>query len=126
MVLAESREERLSKLSLDYRVALAHSPIQPQHVHEVRAAWLKEDEYEISYGFVLSYRSRWVYLYGTRYARHEAVTHTVRWYDKEPGYLYGRAHAWDFEVGEILNGPYFLSDEEAGRQTEDRDNSDPE
>lgn len=122
-----ARAERLSNLSLDYRVALAHSPIQPQHVTEARAGWLQEVEGEsINYGFVLRYRNRWVYLAGTRFLKREFAGHSIQWYDEEPTHLYKRAVNWDFEVGDILNGPYFLTDDEAGRETEDRDNSDPE
>jgi hypothetical protein len=121
-----ARAERLSKLSLDYRVALAHSPIQPQHVTAVTGGWLEEDEGLITYGFILRYRERYVYLYGIRDISIEHTSHGMRWFDEEPTFLYSRAINWDHDIAEILNGPYFLSDDEAGRETEDRDNSDPE
>ena len=122
-----ARAERLTNLSLDYRVALAHSPIQPQQVQEVRAGWLAEDEHNtIWYGFVLSYRSRYVYLYGHRNPKRESATHTMQWFDKEPHDLYTRNRNWYFDLAEIMNGPYFLSDEEADRPSPVDDNSDPE
>ncbi len=111
------RAESLSKLSLDYRVALAHSPIQPQQVHEAKAGWLSDKDGYICYGFVLRYRSRWVYLTGQRDGEKEFFIHTLQWFDEEPVYLYERAVHWQFDIGEILNGPYFLTDEEAGRPT---------
>ncbi len=126
-----ARAERLSNLSLDYRVALAHSPIQPNQVTEAKAGWVDEKhvygESVIRYGFVLAYRGRWVYLWGQRWSERERLDHSYQWFDEEPEWMYDTPHDWDFEIGEILNGPYFLSDEEADRPTgDDRDNSDPE
>jgi len=123
-----ARAEKLTNLSLDYRVALAHSPIQPQHVTNVKAGWLNDDAdgRVIWYGFVLEYRGRFVYLYGHRNAKRETVSHSMQWFDKEPFDLYTRNLHWHFDLSEIMNGPHFLSDEETGRPTPDTDNSDPE
>lgn len=115
-----AREVSLLKLGLDYRAALAHTPLDPKDVHAVLAAWSEEallvqDGLTISYGFVLRYRGRFVYLWGSRYPDRERYDHAFQWFDEEPSWLYERTRTWLFDVDEVLTNGTFLSDKEAGR-----------
>lgn len=99
-----ARTERLSLLAIDYRVALAHSPIDPRMVDEVKAGWLRETEYKISYGFVILYRGQWVYLWGSRTKGIRQNEHGMRWFDHEPSHLYDRNVQWEWDLTETFNG----------------------
>ncbi len=131
MEATEQSARSLLKLSLDFRVALAHSPLDPKTIHGVTAGWFKEENgflgnAQVRYGFVLRYRGRWVYLWGVRTPGSESAEHGLQWFDAEPTYLYDRPVNWQFDIAEILDGPYFFTEDEGGEarlSTADTDNA---